>query len=106
MKSEIALEILQTSKLMRRKMAKMVEVKSFSGNLDSVPELFELIDYIDKKLSSYRKKYLRYKRKETGKEEEGDAKDANDEKNKDGEGENEGNEENEGKEENKDEEVK
>ena len=66
MKSEVALEILQTAKLMRRKLAKMVEVKCFAGVDDDIPELLEIIDYVDKRLVSYKAKYLKLKKREAG----------------------------------------
>ena len=64
MKTDVAVEILQTAKLMRRKIAKMVEMKCFAGVEEDLPELFEIIDYIDKKLIAYKNRYLKLKKRE------------------------------------------
>ena len=50
--------------MMRRRVARIVQAKSFSNiDIESVAELLEIIDYIDKKLEAYKKKYLRFKQK-------------------------------------------
>lgn len=47
---------------MRRRVARIVQAKSFSNiDIDSVAELLDIIDYIDKKLEAYKKKYLKFK---------------------------------------------
>lgn len=47
---------------MRRRVARMVQAKSFSNmDIESVADLLEIIDYIDKKLEVYKKKYLKFK---------------------------------------------
>ena len=64
MKSEIATDIYQTCLMMRRRVARIVQAKSFT-NVDfaGVPELLEIVDYIDNKLGAYKKKYLKFKEK-------------------------------------------
>jgi hypothetical protein len=50
--------------MMRRRVARIVQAKSFSNvDIESVAELLEIIDYIDGKLESYKKKYLKLKNK-------------------------------------------
>jgi hypothetical protein len=50
--------------MMRRRVARIVQAKSFTNtDLESVAELLEIIDFIDKKLESYKKKYLKFKSK-------------------------------------------
>lgn len=50
--------------MMRRRVARIVQAKSFSNiDIESVAELLEIIDYIDKKLEAYKKKYLKFKQK-------------------------------------------
>jgi cell fate (sporulation/competence/biofilm development) regulator YmcA (YheA/YmcA/DUF963 family) len=66
MKTDVSIEILETAKLMRRKIAKMIEVKCFAGVEEDIPELLEIIDYIDKRLVLYKKKYINLKKKENG----------------------------------------
>lgn len=64
MKSEVATDIYQTALMMRRRVARIVQAKSFSNvDMDSVADLLEILDYIDKKLESYKKKYLKLKQK-------------------------------------------
>lgn len=62
MKSEIATDIYQTCLMMRRRVARIVQAKSFSNiDIDCVADLLEIIDYIDTKLGKYKKKYLKFK---------------------------------------------
>jgi hypothetical protein len=64
MKTEVATDIYQTCLMMRRRVARIVQAKSFSNiDVDSVAELLEVIDYIDRKLESYKAKYLKLKTK-------------------------------------------
>ena len=50
--------------MMRRRVARIVQAKSFSNiDIESVADLLEIIDFIDTKLGTYKKKYLRYKDK-------------------------------------------
>lgn len=64
MKSEVATDIYQTCLMMRRRIARIVQAKSFSNvDIDSVVGLLEILDYIDKKLETYKKKYLKLKGK-------------------------------------------
>lgn len=50
--------------MMRRKVARIVQAKSFSNvDMEEVASLLEIIDYIDKKLEQYKKKYLKLKEK-------------------------------------------
>lgn len=47
---------------MRRRVARIVQAKSFQNiDVERVAELLEIIDYIDKKLEIYKKKYLKMK---------------------------------------------
>ena len=64
MKSEVATDIYQTALMMRRRVARIVQAKSFSNvDLEAVAELLDILDYIDKKLESYKRKYLKLKQK-------------------------------------------
>jgi len=64
LKSEVATDIYQTCLMMRRKIARIVQAKSFSNvDIESVAELLDIIDYVDKKLEAYKKKYLKFKNK-------------------------------------------
>lgn len=64
MKSEVATDIYQTCLMMRRRVARIVQAKSFSNvDIESVAELLQIIDYIDTKLESYKKRYLKFKTK-------------------------------------------
>ena len=64
LKSELATDIYQTCLMMRRRVARIVQAKSFQNiDVESVAELLEIIDYIDKKLEVYKKKYLKMKEK-------------------------------------------
>jgi hypothetical protein len=64
MKSEVATDIYQTCLMMRRRVARIVQAKSFSNiDIESVAELLQIIDYIDTKLESYKKRYLKLKNK-------------------------------------------
>ena len=64
LKSEIATDIYQTCLMMRRRVARIVQAKSFSNiDIESVADLLEIIDFIDTKLGKYKKKYLRFKDK-------------------------------------------
>ena len=50
--------------MMRRRVARIVQAKSFSNiDIENVADLLEIIDYIDKKLEAYKKKYLKFKQK-------------------------------------------
>ncbi len=62
LKSEVATDIYQTCLMMRRRVARIVQAKSFSNvDIEAVAELLDIIDYIDKKLEAYKKKYLKFK---------------------------------------------
>lgn len=64
MKSELATEIYQTCLMMRRRVARMVQAKSFSNiDIEYVADLLEILDYIDSKLEEFKKKYLKLKDK-------------------------------------------
>jgi hypothetical protein len=64
MKSEVATDIYQTCLMMRRRIARIVQAKSFTNvDLDSVVSLLEILDFIDNKLETYKKKYLKLKGK-------------------------------------------
>lgn len=64
MKSEIATDIYQTCLMMRRRIARVVQAKSFANrDMDQVTELLEVLDYIDKRLETYKKRYLKFKSK-------------------------------------------
>lgn len=64
MKSEVATEIYQTCLMMRRRFAQIVQAKSFTNiDIDGVTALLEIIDFIDIRLESYKKKYLKLKKK-------------------------------------------
>ena len=50
--------------MMRRRVARMVQAKSFSNrDIEYVAELLEILDYIDSKLEDFKKKYLKLKDK-------------------------------------------
>jgi hypothetical protein len=62
LQSEIATDIYQTCLMMRRRVARIVQAKSFSNvDIKGVTELLEIIDYIDSKLEGYKKRYLKLK---------------------------------------------
>lgn len=64
MKSEVATDIYQTCLMMRRRVARIVQAKSFSNvDIEGVTDLLTIIDYIDSKLEAYKKKYLKLKNK-------------------------------------------
>ena len=64
MKSEVATDIYQTCLMMRRRIARIVQAKSFTNiDIEGVTELLEIIDFIDNRLESYKKKYLKLKKK-------------------------------------------
>ena len=49
---------------MRRRVARIVQAKSFSNyDIQGVTSLLEIIDFIDNKLEAYKKKYLKLKKK-------------------------------------------
>ena len=55
LKSEIATDIYQTCLMMRRRVARIVQAKSFSNiDIESVADLLEIIDFIDTKLGKYK----------------------------------------------------
>jgi len=50
--------------MMRRRMARIVQAKSFQNiEVERVAELLEVIDFIDTKLELYKKRYLKLKSK-------------------------------------------
>ena len=50
--------------MMRRRVARIVQAKSFSNvDVEHVVEYLDIIDYIDKRLETYKKKYLKLKEK-------------------------------------------
>lgn len=62
MQSEVATDIYQTCLMMRRRVARIVQAKSFLNvDMRGVTELLEIIDYIDSKLEAYKKRYLKLK---------------------------------------------
>jgi hypothetical protein len=62
MRSELATDIYQTCLMMRRRVARIVQAKSFQNvDIQGVTEMLEIIDYIDKKLEGYKKTYLKLK---------------------------------------------
>lgn len=64
MKSDVATDIYQTCLMMRRKVARIVQAKSFlNHDIERVADLLEIIDYIDQKMGQYKKKYLKMKEK-------------------------------------------
>ncbi len=64
MKSDVATDIYQTCLMMRRRIARIVQAKSFQNyDIEAVSEMLEVIDFIDNKLESYKKKYLKLKEK-------------------------------------------
>ena len=49
---------------MRRRVARIIQAKSFCNvDIESVVSLLEIIDFIDKKLEIFKKKYLKMKQK-------------------------------------------
>lgn len=64
MRSEVATDIYQTCLMMRRRVARIVQAKSFQNiDIQGVTEMLEIIDYIDTKLEGYKKTYLKLKQK-------------------------------------------
>ncbi len=64
MQSEVATDIYQTCLMMRRRVAKIVQAKSFRNyDIAGVTELLGVIDFIDSKLEDYKAKYLKLKQK-------------------------------------------
>ena len=64
MKSEVATDIYQTCLMMRRRVARIVQAKSFANvDIQHVTELLEIIDFIDRRLEAYKKRYLKFKAK-------------------------------------------
>jgi len=62
MRSELATDIYQTCLMMRRRVARIVQAKSFQNfDIQGVTEMLEIIDYIDTKLEGYKKTYLKLK---------------------------------------------
>jgi len=62
MRSELATDIYQTCLMMRRRVARIVQAKSFQNvDIKGVTEMLEIIDYIDTKLEGYKKTYLKLK---------------------------------------------
>jgi hypothetical protein len=62
MKSDVATDIYQTCLMMRRRVARIVQAKSFQNyDIAGVTDMLEVIDYIDNKLEAYKKKYLKLK---------------------------------------------
>jgi hypothetical protein len=62
MKSDVATDIYQTCLMMRRRVARIVQAKSFQNyDIAGVTEMLEVIDFIDNKLETYKKKYLKLK---------------------------------------------
>ena len=48
--------------MMRRRVARIVQAKSFSNiDIEGVTDLLQIIDFIDSKLESYKKRYLKLK---------------------------------------------
>jgi hypothetical protein len=64
MRSELATDIYQTCLMMRRRVARIVQAKSFQNvDMQGVTTMLEIIDYIDSKLEAYKKMYLKLKQK-------------------------------------------
>jgi hypothetical protein len=64
MRSELATDIYQTCLMMRRRVARIVQAKSFQNvDIQGVTTMLEIIDYIDSKLEAYKKMYLKLKQK-------------------------------------------
>lgn len=64
LQSEVATDIYQTCLMMRRRVARIVQAKSFLNvDMKGVTELLEIIDYIDTKLEAYKKRYLKLKQR-------------------------------------------
>jgi len=62
MRSELATDIYQTCLMMRRRVARIVQAKSFENvDIQGVTEMLEIIDFIDTKLEQYKKSYLKLK---------------------------------------------
>ncbi len=62
MRSELATDIYQTCLMMRRRVARIVQAKSFQNvDIQGVTEMLEIIDYIDTKLEGYKKTYIKLK---------------------------------------------
>ncbi len=62
MRGELATHIYQTCLMMRRRVARIVQAKSFSNvDIAGVTSLLEIIDFIDTKLEAYKKRYLKLK---------------------------------------------
>ena len=62
MRSELATDIYQTCLMMRRRVARIVQAKSFENvDIKGVTDMLEIIDYIDTKLENYKKMYLKLK---------------------------------------------
>ena len=62
MRSELATDIYQTCLMMRRRVARIVQAKSFENvDIQGVTDMLEIIDFIDTKLEHYKKSYLKLK---------------------------------------------
>jgi hypothetical protein len=62
MRSELATDIYQTCLMMRRRVARIVQAKSFENvDIQGVTDMLEIIDFIDTKLEQYKKSYLKLK---------------------------------------------
>lgn len=62
MRSELATDIYQTCLMMRRRVARVVQAKSFQNvDIAGVTAMLEVIDFIDEKLEKYKKTYLKLK---------------------------------------------
>jgi hypothetical protein len=64
MKTDIATDIYQTCLMMRQKVAKIIAAKSFTEQgIEEMPQLLEILDFIDVSLTSFKKKYTKFKTK-------------------------------------------
>lgn len=58
MKTDVATDIYQTCLMMRQKVTKIVAAKSFTDQgLEGISQLLEIVDMIDKDLTSFKLKF-------------------------------------------------
>ena len=56
-------DIYGTCKMMKARISRTIEAKTFAGVEDDLYEFIEVNDFIDKKLDSFRRRFERLKRK-------------------------------------------
>jgi hypothetical protein len=63
-RTEVVKDVYLTCKITRVRIAKIVEVRSYANKMEDLEALLEVLDFLDKKIDSFKAKYIKLRTKE------------------------------------------